>query len=180
MKDKNKYCKISEVKVDPKFSNFIAIIILFGLVIVLQKITQIYSGSENLANDDHWKFYPCLLGLIIIHEGLHALAAICTGKANFRDIKFGWKLIGPYCHISTLMTVKAYRLFLLLPFIVTTPFGLILIIMEPSEWLVFLTAIAISGCTADLWMFMKLRSFKKNLLVRDHPSQTAFELFSPD
>ena len=168
--------KINYVSLNRKYHHIVGISVLIALLYIIQNIVEFYFGS--IASGESWKFFVGVLLLIIIHEGSHMMALLISGE-KFKSIKFGFstKWLAPYCHASSMVRLKTYRLFLILPLIVTGPIIILILFFFPTKWLVFLTAMVFAGCTADIWLFLKLRSMDGNLFAQDSASEPGVALF---
>lgn len=122
---------------------------------------------------NRWVFLGSLVMLVVVHEALHALAALLWGKAPFISIRFGvkWKWIAPYCHCASPMRMGAFRKFTLLPLAVTLTVTFVLLLLDPSLWTLLLFSLAFSGCAGDILTYFKILDFPSCLWVQDHPSE---------
>ena len=168
--------KINYVSVNRRYHGIVGILVLIALLYIIQNIVEFYFGS--IASGGSGKFFTGVFLLIIIHEGSHMMALLISGE-KFKSIKFGFstKWLSPYCHASSMVRLKTYRLFLLLPLIVTGSIIVLILFFFPAQWVVFLTAMTFAGCTADIWLFLKLRSMDGKLFVQDSASEPGVEIF---
>lgn len=162
-----------EVIVDPKYMNQKATIytVVIG-VIAFAAYFAIWGFTFDFGLDFLWKFYLGYLIGIILHEALHALGFIFVGKAKKSDIKFGfiWKYVTPYAHCKVPMTVKSYRISLLLPVILTGIIPLFIALAFGSGLLVAISVFLIAGGMGDWIIFRKINSFSGDAILEDHPS----------
>ena len=132
-------------------------------------------GNVDLQPDNInlWVFLGSLVLLVVVHEALHAFAALQWGKVPIGSIRFGFNLkwLAPYCHFSSGMRMGSFRVFLLLPLVVTTFVTGLVILLDPAIWTLLLFSVAFSGCSGDVLMYFKVQGYDKNLWVRDHPSE---------
>ena len=122
---------------------------------------------------DRWMFLGSLVLLVVVHEALHAFAAMQWGDVPFSSIQFGlkWKWLVPYCHCASPLRIGVYRIFVLLPLMVTTPVAGLVLWFAPSFWSLLLFSIAFSACAGDVLMYFKVQDFRSDLWVEDHPSE---------
>ena len=122
---------------------------------------------------DRWMFLGSLVLLVVVHEALHAFAAMQWGDVPFSSIQFGLKLkwLVPYCHCASPLRIGVYRIFVLLPLMVTTPVAGLVLWFAPSFWSLLLFSIAFSACAGDVLMYFKVQDFRSDLWVEDHPSE---------
>jgi hypothetical protein len=156
-----------------------AMILLFLTFGVSGQIIPSVLEDPNAASEGRWTFLWLFCLLVILHEGLHAVAVWHWGKVPFHDIHFGfrWQWLAPYCHCKVPLKMGVCRRVLVLPFLVTVPIAALILWLSPSFWMLVLFGLMVAGCTADLMMFFKLRSFEDNLWVQDHPFEPACNIF---
>lgn len=118
----------------------------------------------------------------IIHELLHALAAIVHGGLHPRDLRIRvvWKAGALACQIRVPIRVGTARFVALTPLVVTAFPVLGLFLWRPCHVLATLLGLTIIGCMADLIMVYCLRRLDADLLVVDHPSEPAFDVYAPE
>ena len=128
---------------------------------------------------DLWKLIGGLIALYVIHEALHGLAAMAWGKIPFRSLHFGInvRLMAFYCHADKPMTLSAYRTFVLLPLIATTPAAVLVLSFDPAIWSVLLLCSTIAGGAGDVMVFFKARGFDNDSWIQDHLSEVGFTMF---
>ena len=109
--------------------------------------------------------------IIVIHEMLHASAALLFGLVEPKDISFRmvWRAMAAACHIKVPVSVKSVRIIVIVPFCVTAPLAFVVLLMYPSHITAMLAGMTVAGCTADFVMLLKLRQFKHDQLVVDPP-----------
>src|SRR5699024_4411392 len=133
----------------------------------------IWGMEFNFGFDFLWKFYIGYLLGIILHEALHAFGFILFGEAKMTEIKFGimWKYIAPYAHCKVPLTIKAYRIALLLPVILTVIIPLILALIIGNGLLLFISVLLTAGGIGDWIIFRRIKTFPGNALLEDHPTK---------
>ena len=171
--------KKNYVSLNSRYFHIVGISVLIVLFYIIQNIVGFYLGF--IESEGSWQFFCGVFLLIIIHEGSHMMALLVCGE-NFGNIKFGFskKWLAPYCHASSMVRLRTYRLFLIFPLLITGPMAILILFFYPTKWLVFLTAMTFSGCTADVWLFFKLWSMDGNLFAQDSASELGVELFERD
>jgi hypothetical protein len=119
-----------------------------------------------------WRFYIGILIGVVFHEVLHAIGFMIFGKAKMKDIKFGviWKHITPYAHCKVPLKINAYRIALLLPFILTGIIPLIIALSIGNGLLFSLAVFLIVGGIGDWIIFRKIRKYHRTSLISDHHS----------
>ncbi len=123
------------------------------------------------------------LALAVPHELIHGITWMITGKAKWKDIKFGvmWKkLCTPYCHCEVPMNVNQYRIALLMPLIVLGIVPSILSLIIGNGLLLGYGIMGIVGAIGDISMAWLLRKESATAKIYDHPSAAAFFLFDTD
>ena len=168
--------KIDYVSLNRRYYGIVGISVLIALIYIIQNIVEFYLGF--IESEGSWQFFCGVFLLVIIHEGSHMMALLIRGE-KFESIKFGFskKWLAPYCHASSIVRLRTYRLFLIFPLVITGPIAVLILFFYPAKWLVFLTAMTFSGCTADVWLFLKLWSMDGNLFAQDFASEPGVELF---
>lgn len=118
--------------------------------------------------------------LFVIHEALHGLAAITWGKFPIKSLHFGFnmRLIVFYCHADRPMTVSAYRMFAILPMIVTTPVAGLIIWWDPAIWSLLFFSVVFCGCAGDVLVVFGIRGVENDKWIQDHPSEVGFYVLS--
>ncbi len=163
-----------EVIVDPKYMNLKANIyaVVIGVISFASYFAIWGLSTFDFGMDFLWQFYLGFLIGIILHETIHALGFMFVGKAKGSDIKFGfiWKHLTPYAHCKVPMTVKSYRISLLLPVILTGIIPLFIALVFGNWLLVAISVFLIAGGMGDWIVFRKINSFSGDLLLEDHPN----------
>lgn len=158
------------------FIMFLAPLIIFGFINLLA------TGNPLLLTGKvYWDIIitlAMLAVLLVVHEFIHALGAIMTGKCSVKDIKFGVNLKQAmlYCHIKKPLSVGAYRFAIILPLIITGIIPLIISTIWGNIFMVLLFCFMVSGGAGDIIMFFSLTAYDKNTLILDHASAPAFYL----
>ena len=121
---------------------------------------------------DFLLFIILYIVLIILHECCHLLGFVLFGKVPFSSLKYGVNLkIGiAYATTTELLSNKAMKKALLLPFWVTGVIPAVIGFMTDRKLWLFLGAWLIAGAIGDFIMYIKLRKYPKQYLVRDDPN----------
>lgn len=125
----------------------------------------------------HITFLSCLLFiviyivLIISHEICHLLGFILFGKVPLSSLKYGvnFKMGVAYATTTKLLSVKAMKRALLLPFWLTGVIPAAIGFMVNSNLWLFLGAWLIAGAIGDFMMYTQLQKYPENYLVKDDP-----------
>lgn len=136
-------------------------------------------GSQNIkmamvkVSENYLQFLLILLLSIFVHEVIHFVAWIVSGRKKMTDFEFGFsvKYLSPYVHCKAALQINSYRLGIAMPGVVlgilpifysllfgkslALLYGLILLLMASGDFLV-------------LWI---IRGVSKDSCVRDHPSR---------
>ena len=114
-----------------------------------------------------------LVGGVLAHEALHALAWKLAAGLPWREMKLGfqWKTLTPYAHARVPMAARAYRIGAATPGVVLglLPVAVALATAD-GAWLLFglLFTFAAGGDALILWL---LRGVAPGRLVEDHPTR---------
>ncbi|MCP4723804.1 MAG: DUF3267 domain-containing protein [bacterium] len=110
---------------------------------------------------------------VVLHELLHAITCAVYGKKNFKSFEFGiiWKALAPYAHCKEPLTMKVYRIVIIMPGLILGIFPAIAGIALGND-LISLYAMIFTGVAGgDVIMFWKLRNLDAKILVQDHPDK---------
>lgn len=120
--------------------------------------------------------------LIVLHEFFHLFGFRIFSNVPWRKMKVGvnLKLGIAYATTSQLMTNRAIRKSLLLPFWLTGILPALIGIYIGSSLLLILSALLIGGAAGDFSMYRQLKKFPDDWLIQDHPSEPKLFLFNPD
>ena len=163
-----------EVLIDPKKMNQQATIFIIAIALISVALYySIWGFTWDLSVMAFLKFSLFNFIGIIIHELIHAIAFIVIGKAKISDIKFGfiWKHLTPYAHCKVQLSMRAYKISILLPVIITGFIPLIIGFSMNNLLTVLVSAFLIAGGIGDWIVYRKLRPFTNNAVVIDHPSE---------
>lgn len=170
-----------EVRVGKLAANVVGLAGGIPVLAAFVLIAYVMPHSARPFDVDIWILLVLLLPLVVAHEALHGLAARLWAGLRLKEMKFGvhWKGLSPYCHYRAALTLKAYRRVTLFPLMITGIASVLIMLMYPSLWSGLFAGTAVAICVGDVWLFLKLKKFDENLLVRDHPTETGCDLLQP-
>ncbi len=118
--------------------------------------------------------------LIFMHEVLHLVGYIFSGKAKISEVKLGvlWKHLTPYAHCKIPIRIKAYRISVLLP-IVLGIVPLIYAFLNGNDYWFFIGLFMTIGSLGDLIILWILRKYSADVLVQDHSSKIGCIVYTP-
>jgi hypothetical protein len=123
-----------------------------------------------------------VLVAIAVHEALHGLGWHYGGPAPRPQVQFGvqWKVLMPYAHPTSPMTVRRYRLGALAPGVLMglAPGMVGIVLGEPvlTGW----AAIFWGFAAGDLMVVATLRELAPDTLVLDHPQRIGCTVVGAD
>jgi hypothetical protein len=123
-----------------------------------------------------------LIVLIIVHEGIHAIAWKYASGLPWSQFKFGIdkKSLSPYCHATAPMDVRAYRIGGGAPLVLVGILPYVISLLNGSSQLAFLSAVMISAAVGDIFVLWTLRNVPDDALCVDHPSQAGCIVYLPE
>ena len=170
-----------DAKLDEDVQNDMIILyaIMFWAVVTIIILSQILSFSEiewRFSSIDLCKLLVCTILLLVVHEALHAFAAMVWGKVPWSSIHFGFKWLWGgsfclYCHVDRPIKIGVYRIFVLFPLIVTTPIAGLILWLDPSIWALLFFGITIASCAGDVMVLFKMRRVENDKWVQDHQTE---------
>ena len=172
---------ISKIVKQMLYLTLISFLLLFSLQIV---VNQAFFYTFNLLTFslDVMIFSAGYILLIISHEFFHLLGFRVFSKVPWRKMKVGLDLKQGIAYATTpeLMTNKAIRKSLLLPFWLTGALPAIVGLYLDSTLLIGLAELLIGGAAGDFSMYRQLKSFPNDWLIKDHPNKPKLFLFAPE
>jgi hypothetical protein len=132
-------------------------------------------GILNSFNHFGWLILS-LLPAVVLHELLHAIAAIIFANGKLKSVSFGFdkKTLTPYTHCKETLFIWQYRIVLILPGIVLGIIpGLLGIILKSPEFLVF-GILFTFGALGDFLMLVILKNYPSKKRIKDHPTTLGF------
>lgn len=152
------------------------IVLMIGLVVLKGGIAFTFTI---------WTLLGFIIGyivLIVLHEFFHLLGFWLFGKVPWKSMIVGVNLKMGIAYATTdkLMTNKAIRKALLLPFwttgVVPALFGLFL----ENGMLIGLAALLIGGAAGDFEMYKELKKLPDDWVVRDDPKMPRLYVYKPE
>lgn len=169
MRNDQSQLEVDEISLNMSVVNFIIIPTTFLVSLIIFSLID-FSG---FAKENMLVFLISILAIIVFHEILHAIGFMIWGGISFESINFGYSFssLAVYCHCSEPIELKIYRRILLLPLWVTGGITLAITFIHYMPLTVLLVLIAILSCFGDVMIFLKLRKFAPDQIVRDHPNK---------
>ncbi|WP_438297272.1 DUF3267 domain-containing protein [Sporosarcina sp. FA15] len=154
-----------------------AFLLLWFLKIVIERD---FSFSLSL-----WTIVFFIIGyilLIILHELFHLLGFSVFGDVPWKKMIVGVNLKMGIAYATTdqLMTNRAIRKALLLPFWTTGILPAVIGLYIGSGLLVSLSALLIGGAAGDFAMYKELKELPDDWVVKDDPELPKLYVYSPD
>ena len=107
------------------------------LTILLCILIAGFRGYDHMQSSI-WDFpiaLALLVPIIVIHEMLHASAALLFGLVEAKDISFRmkWKSLTAVCNIKVPVSVRSFRIIAIAPFCVIVPLTFVVLLIYPSH-----------------------------------------------
>ena len=158
------------------------VLLIIGLSVNFWGTKAEFLATGSVAGDVGLSVALVLVG-VILHEGLHALAAIVFGKCKKEDIEFGVKLKEGlfYCHCKKPVDGKAYCAILIIPLIVTGIIPFIVCMITGGLMQTAIFALMTAGASGDVVMLcgvLKNKDTERKII--DHPDATAYYALYPE
>ncbi len=154
---------------------------ILSLVLVIIPIA-LYLLITGAGFDLQWKWLAYTFGLLLLHEGTHAVAWKYASGLPWSSFTFGvqWKTVTPYCHSTAPMPVTAYRIGAAMPLIFTGMLPWLISFITLDTELAFAGAILISGAAGDLYILHAIRDLPADVLLQDHDTQAGCVVLWPE
>jgi hypothetical protein len=112
------------------------------------------------------------VGLIVVHEAIHALAWKMASGLGWSSFKFGvlWKVLTPYAHATSPMNARAYRIGCVAPFFALGVAPWLMGLALGSATLGLFGVMGALAGAGDLLIIWLIRKVSAGALVADHPS----------
>ena len=132
-----------------------------------------------------WTILNFIIGyilLIVLHEFFHLLGFRIFGKVPWKSMIVGVNLKMGIAYATTdkLMTNKAIRQALLLPFWTTGVVPAVLGLALENGLLIGLAAFLIGGAAGDFAMYKELRKLPNDWVVKDDPELPRLYVYKPE
>ena len=167
----------------PKVAKFS--MLLTGVALVLLFAVKVWIDKGLSIEITLWNTLLFIVGyvvLIVLHEGFHLLGFRIFGNVPWKRMVVGvnWKMGVAYATTDQLMTNRAIRKALLLPFWTTGVVPAIAGLAMSNGLLLGLAAFLIGGAAGDFAMYRELRKLPDEWLVKDDPEMPKLYLFRPE
>jgi len=165
---------------DPKDINRKASYYTLGVVLLSTIVyTWLWGLEFTITLMFFFKFIGFYLLLILLHEFLHGIGFLWFGKVKLSDLKFGfiWKYMICSAHCKVAIPMRAFRMALLLPVLLTGFVPLIIGLVVGNSMLVAISTLLVGGGAGDWLIYRSIRSFSKDTLVKDHKDNWLYGLF---
>jgi hypothetical protein len=160
-------------------------LILTSSALLLLWILKIVIERDFSFSISWWSVVLFIVGyilLIILHEFFHLLGFRLFGDVPWRKMVVGvnLKLGIAYATTNQLMTNRAIRKALLLPFWMTGILPAIIGLYIGNGALVSVSALLIGGAAGDFAMYKELKELPDNWVVKDDPELPKLYVYAPD
>lgn len=147
-------------------------------LIIMLFITFFFFNEITMTDKDFELIFLLIIPYLILHELLHSLAYVING-AKFKNITYGAHLEkGILCCLCKQNISKRNILIsLLFPFVIIGVITYIIGILTNNTVLIWLSILNISGCSADLIMFLDLLKLK-DFEYSEYDNPMAFGLYT--
>ncbi|MFP7170684.1 DUF3267 domain-containing protein [Terribacillus sp. 7520-G] len=117
---------------------------------------------------------------IILHELLHGVGFVVFGHVKPNQVKYGFSMKdgAAYAHCMTPITLRAYRMALLLPVILTGLVPLLFSYMTGNGILLTVSVILTAGGVGDWIIFRSLTKYEARQFVMDHPTEVGYFIYT--
>jgi hypothetical protein len=159
--------RVGSIKAHPLVLNGVALLIGVGLYLLVFK--GIWNARVPSGGIGTLTLVIGVVGLILVHEGIHAAAALLFVPAN--KISFRVGLLVVMCRVDALMTRNQFILYSLAPAAVLGLAGILLYYVLGSVEGKFLSALLFLGGVAsaggDIWFAFQLLKLPRGTFVID-------------
>jgi Putative zincin peptidase len=153
----------------------------FGLMLAASFVYFLIHGMEIYITLTGCAVFFLLTGLgIVLHEFLHGIGFICFGKVRLKEVKYGilWKQGVAYAHCQVPIKLRAYRIALLLPVILTGLIPLLIAYIIGNGMLLTVSVILTAGGIGDWLVFRSLMKYDASQRVLDHPTKVGYFIYT--
>lgn len=163
-------------------ANFIAVLCSILLFYLLTIPVKFIWGSDNI-NEGKELFLQYFLLIfavgLIVHELLHGITWALLMRKKLNVIKFGIKGILLFCHCKVPISVKHYRLGIIMPFFVMGIIPWFISLLTGSGLILYIGVLYSISASADIIGLFMLRDLESITLVSDHPNKMGFTINKP-
>ncbi len=173
--------KVIEIDLPSVAKRSLILTILSGLLLMIIKVVIEKAVTFTFSL---WTVVFFIVGyvvLIILHEFFHLLGFRIFGRVPWKRMVVGVNLKMGIAYATTdqLMTNRAIRKALLLPFWTTGIVPALIGLYFGSGLLISLAALLIGGAAGDFAMYKELRKLPDNWLVKDDPELPRLYVYAP-
>ncbi len=119
---------------------------------------------------------------IVLHELIHGMTWAFYAKRGWKSIKFGvlWQYMTPYCHCQEPLSVRAYAIGAIMPFMILGLLpGVFSWFNGSLGWLLFGVFFTVAAA-GDFMIIRMILKEDKDVLVQDHPSEAGYFVYRKD
>ena len=158
------------------FVFFIVSLVIFGTAFSFIWSIEGFINAWRSFLTDYILLIVSILGGMLLHEVIHALAWGAFADKGFRSITFGinWRHLAPYVHCNEYLRIPAYATGVALPGILLGMLPAIVSLFTGSGWLLCFGVFFLAGAAGDFLALLRLRSFPRTAFVMDHPEHLGF------
>lgn len=157
------------------FTIFLITMVILSSIFLFETETR----SETSVNLNWFEGVGMVILVFFLHEVLHALGFLIFGKLGIKSLRFGFdfKHLNLYCGINTPVTIRIWRIVLILPFIFSFCISFYVLAYFFSPISIFLVALAIGICHKDLFFWYLLRQYNSHFTIES--SGEIFKIYDP-
>ncbi|MCA9973908.1 MAG: DUF3267 domain-containing protein [Anaerolineales bacterium] len=128
------------------------------------------AGAQLRQPPPLWLMIGLLLAGLLLHEGLHALGFLLAGRAPRSAVRlaFNRRTLAPAAHCRVPLSLRAYRVAVLLPAVLLGLLPGILGIALGELWITLYGELMTLAATADLVILLAVRHLPPQARVLDH------------
>lgn len=153
-------------------------ITLLGCFCLIFKIFNIEKDHTSPMQDII--FLSILILSFYIHELVHYftfLGFVKSKNKSYLKLGFSSKYFAPYCHCSKPLQITQYRWAVVMPFVILSLIPTLIAIIVHSYLLLFFCLVSAIGCAGDFYILGRLKNYKNDTSVKDHPSKIGCIVF---
>jgi len=155
----------------------LSLIILLAIHFILEKAIYFFTDFISIL-----LFIIGYVLLIVLHEFFHLLGFRVFAQVPWKRMVIGvnLKLGVAYATTDKLMSNKAIRKALLLPFWMTGVLPAVIGLYQGELVLIVLAALLIGGAVGDFEMYRKLKKLPDDWLIKDDPKLPKLYVYAPE
>ncbi len=151
---------------------------LFAAVLLAGFLLQPLSGITAAFAGKIWALAGMLVVYVVLHEAVHGLMIYLCSRVKPR---FGMQSVYFYAASSVYFDKKSYLCIAIAPLVLLGALLLLLHFLLPPDWfwvLLCTQAMNFSGAAGDLYCFVRVVGFPKEILIQD--SGVDMRIYAPD